>query len=218
MKKILENSKIQNLLSVVILFFSFIISSLQGVFGFWIPFLVLILLVLIVILIYYVISIPLLDAILKNKNANNTLSVEELQKYEETGDFKEIWIVTSNLEMAANSDGFAQTIKRNVHRNIQYKFFISNDAIASERAKNLLSMQKKNRRNPIKFFALDDKNKSIFFDEKIDYDLFLTKDPIKNVGYIGTTVGNQRSYTLMPQGLFINLKRILETTDEIKLE
>lgn len=217
MKNIFENPKIQNLLSVIILLASFVISSLQGIFGFWIPFLVLILFVLIIIVIYYAISLPLLEAMSKNNATNNSLSVEELQRYEETGAFKEIWIVTSNLEMAANNKGFAQTIKRNIHRNIQYKFFILNSTIALERAKNLLLMQKGCYQNHIKFYVFDDEKSSVFLDEKIDYDLFLAKDPLNNVGYIGITIGDQRSYALMPKELFINLKYILEKKEQINI-
>lgn len=217
MKKIFENPKIQNLLSIIILLASFIISSLQGIFGFWIPFLVLILFVFIIILVYYVISSPLLEAIVKNNTTNNSLTVEELQRYEETGDFKEIWIVTSNLEMATNNKGFAQTIKRNIHRNIQYKFFILNSTIALERAKNLLLTLNKNYQNKIKFFVFDDEKNSVFLDDKIDYDLFLNKDPLNNMGYIGITIGDRRSYALMPKELYINLKYILEKKEQINI-
>lgn len=217
MKKIFENTKIQNLLSVIVLLASFVISSLQGIFGFWIPFLVLILFVLVIIVIYYVISLPLLEAMSSKNATNNSLSVEELQRYEETGAFKEIWIVTSNLEMAASNRGFAQTIKRNIHRNIQYKFFILNSTIALERAKDLLLMQKKSYQNHIKFYVFDDEKSSVFLDEKIDYDLFLAKEPLNNVGYIGITIGDQRSYALMPKELFINLKYILENKEQINI-
>lgn len=217
MKNIFENSIMQTLLSIIILLASFVISSLQGFFGFWIPFLVLILFILIIILIYYVISIPLLNCLCKKNNNNNSISLDDLKKYEATGDFKEIWIVTFDLEMAVDVNHFAKIIKNNVQRNIQYKFFVINSTIAKERAKNILLSQKENMRKQIKFYTFDDKNNAVFLDKKIDYDLFFAKNSLYNEGYIGITICDQRNYVLMPSEMFLNLKYVLEAKKELKI-
>ena len=217
MKKILSNSKIQVILSLIILVFSYLVNYFQGYFGFWIPFIILILFLLIITLIYYVITIPLFSFFSEQNHFENILSLEELKEYESTGDFKEIWIISSNLDMASSLDHFIPIIQKNLKRNIKYRFFISNSNLAKEIAKNILLSQKDNLRKRLSFYYLDRINDSLFVNEEIDYDLFLNKDPVYNNGYIGITISNVRNYVLMPKKLFINLKTSLENAQEINL-
>ena len=111
MKKIFNDSKIQLIISILVLIGSFIINSLQGAFGFILPFAVFVFFILIIVLIYYIISKPLLEKILENKCENNSFSLEQIINYESTGDINEIWII-SDLQMATDKDIFGTIIKK----------------------------------------------------------------------------------------------------------
>lgn len=214
MKKIFNDSKIQLIISILVLIGSFIINSLQGAFGFILPFAVFVFFILIIVLIYYIISKPLLEKILENKCENNSFSLEQIINYESTGDINEIWII-SDLQMATDKDIFGTIIKKNIQRGIKYRYYIKNNSIIKERAKEILSIDK-DASKFISFHLFD--SEPIFFDGNTDYDLYFENSPLNNKGYIGITINNTRNYILISKELFINLKIYLEQIPSINIQ
>lgn len=206
MKKILTDSKLQLIISVLVLIGSFIISSLQGTFGYLLPFAMFIFFILVTILIYYIIAYPLLEKIYGNKYENNSLSLEQIINYESSGDINEIWII-SDLKMATDMNIFGAIIKKNIQKGIKYRYYIKNNPVIKERAKEILSIDR-DASKFISFYIFD--SEPIFFDGNTDYDLYFENSPMNNKGYIGITVNNTRNYILISKELFINLKIFLE--------
>lgn len=206
MKKILNDSKVQFVISLLVLIGSFIISSLQGEFGYVLSFAVFIFFLLITALIYYIISLPLLEKICENRNYNNSFTLEQIINYEKTGDIKEIWII-SDLKMATDMNIFGSVIKKNILRGVKYRFYIKNNELTKERAKEIIKINESAKKY-ISFYFFD--SEPIFFDSNTDYDLFFENSPMNNKGYIGVTINNVRNYILISQELFINLKIFLE--------
>lgn len=206
MKKILNDSKVQFVISLLVLIGSFIISSLQGEFGYVLPFAVFIFFLLITALIYYIISLPLLEKICENRNYNNSFTLEQIINYEKTGDIKEIWII-SDLKMATDMNIFGSVIKKNILRGVKYRFYIKNNELTKERAKEIIKINESAKKY-ISFYFFD--SEPIFFDSNTDYALFFENSPMNNKGYIGVTINNVRNYILISQELFINLKIFLE--------
>ena len=200
MKKILNDSNVQLIVSILVLIGSFIINSLQGTFGFILPFAVFVFFILIIVLIYYIISKPLLEKILENKCENNSFSLEQIINYESTGDINEIWII-SDLQMATDKDIFGTIIKKNIQRGIKYRYYIKNNSIIKERAKEILSIDKDVSKF-ISFHVFD--SEPIFFDGNTDYDLYFEN--------------NTRNYILISKELFINLKIYLEQIPSINIQ
>ena len=216
MKNILNNQKVQLILSIIILLASFIMSSLQGLFGFVLPFVILLFFVLVILLIYYVISLPLLTALTnKQPHLENVYSLDEVKEHESVDSFKEIWVITSDLKMAVNKDQFNLIIKNNVARGIRYKFYIKNTNIAKSRAREILVAHNISD-DMISFYFIEDN--TVFIDSNTDYDLFLTQNPMDNHGFIGITINNIRTYIRMPSDLFINLKSLLEKIEPANLD
>ncbi len=215
MKNILNNQKVQLILSIIILIASFIISSLQGIFGFVLPFVILLFFILVILLIYYVISLPLLTA-LNNKQPHleNVYSLDEVKEHESVDSFKEIWVITSDLKMAVNKDQFNIIIKNNVARGIKYKFYIKNTNVAKARAKEILIAHNISD-DMISFYFIEEN--IVFIDSNTDYDLFITQNPMDNHGFIGITINGARTYIRMPSDLFINLKDLLEKIEPANL-
>lgn len=214
MKKILNDSNVQLIVSILVLIGSFIINSLQGTFGFILPFTVFVFFILIIVLIYYIISKPLLEKILENKCENNSFSLEQIINYESTGDINEIWII-SDLQMATDKDIFGTIIKKNIQRGIKYRYYIKNNSMIKERAKEILSIDKEASKY-ISFHVFD--SEPIFFDGNTDYDLYFENSPLNNKGYIGITINNTRNYILISKELFINLKIYLEQIPSINIQ
>ncbi len=213
MKKILNNSKVQFIISILVLIGSFIINSLQGTFGFILPFAVFVFFLLITILIYYIISLPLLEKICEKESENNAFTLEQIINYEATGDIKEIWII-SDLKMATDMNIFGAIIKKNIQRGIKYRFYIKNNPLIKERAKEVLNIDK-DATKYISFYLFD--SEPIFFDGNTDYDLYFENSPMTNKGYIGVTINNARNYILISQELFINLKIFLEQIEPVNI-
>lgn len=204
--QILHSSKIQLILSILVLLGSFIVNSLQGTFGFFLPCAVFVFFIVIIILIYYIVSLPLLDKLSATQNVNNSYTLEQIINYESTGDIKEIWII-SDLKMATDMQTFGNVIKKNIARGVKYKFYIKNNNIIKEKAKKILTIDKKAGKY-ISFYCFD--SEPAFLDGNTDYDLFFENSPMNNKGYIGVTINNNRNYILISQELFLNLKIFLE--------
>lgn len=149
---------------------------------------------------------PLLDKLCANQNVYNSYTLEQIVEYESTGDIREIWII-SDLKMATDIKTFGNVIKKNIARGVKYKFYIKNNNMIKERAREILSISK-NAAKYISFYCFD--SEPAFLDGNTDYDLFFEKSSMNNKGYIGVTINDNRNYILISQELFINLKIFLE--------
>lgn len=214
MKRIFNDSRIQFIVSVLVLIGSFIVSSLQGTFGYILPFALFIFIILIIILIYYIISLPLLDKLCEQQRNINSFTLEQIINYETTGDIQEIWII-SDLKMATDMNTFGKVIKKNILRGIKYRFYIKDNKIIKERAKEILKIHRSANKY-ISFYLLD--SEPIFFDGNTDYDLFFESSPMNNRGYIGVTINNTRNYIMISQELFINIKIYLEQIEPANIQ
>jgi len=206
MKRIFSDSKIQMILSILVLLFSYIVSSLQGVFGVILPFVVLVFFICIIILNYYLICIPLEKVINTSRKADmdNIYTLDDIKEHELNGSFREIWIISEDLKMASDKEAFAGITRKNLKRGVSYRFYIKNTKLATERAKNLLKANADIKKAGIEFYYLE--NSVAFFDSNMDYDLFITKKSIEEHGFIGITINNKRTYITMPSELFTTLK------------
>lgn len=209
MKKILDNPKIQFLIAVLVLLLSYVISSLQGIFGFFLPIIILITLILIMIFVYYVVSLPLLNKFVEDKK-DNVYSLEQIKHIETTGNFKEIWIATSDLKMPTSKE-FVSIITKNIKRNIKYVFFTKDTILSRGRSQQILDIHNTHGIYVTVIFFRSD---PIFIDGNTDYDLFFSENPMDSTGFIGITINNIRNYIMMPQELFYKLKNFLENEKE----
>lgn len=216
MKKIFENSKVQSLIAILVLISSYIIGALQGYFGFFLPFALLIFFVLFILLVFYIIVTPLMDYLKPKEILSNRLyTVKTLTEYELTKNIREIWIITTNLQLAFDNNYFSSVIQSNISRGVKYRFYIFNNSISIARATEMMK-QYNFSRGLFEVYIL--KEDLVFIDQHTDYDMFFTNDSSNNMGVIGITIDGTREYVTMSQELFIKLKVYLEGLDLILLE
>ena len=215
MKKILANGKVQTLISVLVLIGSYIIGSMQGTFGYFLPFALLIFFIVEIFFVYQILYIPLHDLVKKERTSDKLYSLDKLKEYELTEpNIREIWIITNNLKMASSKEGFGPIIDKNIANGIRYKYFIFNNSIVKERAETLINRYKTYPKM-LDIYILDEE--PIFIDQDMDYDLFFFGDESNNKGFIGVTINNIRDYIIMPKDLFIKIKIHLDTTKKVKI-
>lgn len=204
MKKIIKNSRVQTLISILIIFAAYIVSTLQGIFGIVFPFVLLAFFILVIVFVYYIAIVPVVE-ILKPEasNTQRVYTLENIKEYEMTANIKEIWIITSNLKLAFDRTEFGAVIGTNVSRGVKYKFFINDNNIAKERAAEMAELYRQTNGLFEIYLISEDLP---FVDYNTDYDLFFSSDNSNNKGFIGITIDNVREYVTMSQDMFIKLK------------
>lgn len=216
MKKIFENSTVQVLVAILVLISSYIIGALQGYFGFILPFALLILFILLIILVFYIIVIPLMDFFKPKEILSSRIyTVKRLTEYELSKNIREIWIITTNLQLAFDNKYFSHVIQSNISRGVKYRFYINSNNISVERA---IEMKKQYNSTGELFEVFILKEDLVFVDQNTDYDLFFTNNGSNNMGVIGITIDGVREYVTMSQEMFIKLKVYLEGMDLDLLE
>ena len=204
MKNIFNNSRVQTLVSILIMFAAYIVSTLQGIFGLFFPFILLTFFVLMIVLVYYIAIMPVIEMLKpKISNSKRVYSMENIKEFELTESIKEIWVITSNLKLAFDRKGFSDVIVTNITRGVRYKFFVCDNNIAKERASEMAEFYKQSNGLFEIYFIFDDLP---FVDHNTDYDLFFCSDNFNNKGFIGITIDNVREYVIMSQDMFIKLK------------
>lgn len=213
-KQILDDNKVPILINIVVLLASAIIGSLQGFFGFLLPFGLLVFCILEIILVYYVITIPTLKLLNPATRNDRVYSMERLKEYELTSDIKEVWVITASLNLAFGKDQFGSAIDTNIARGVKYRFYINNgeDAIARERAAKMLDRYN-GQKEFFKIFLIPDDLP--FIDQHTDYDLFFFKNSPDIKGFIGSTINNRREYSMTTEDLAIKIKVFI---DRLKLD
>lgn len=208
-KKIISDSRVQTLISVLIVFAAYIVSTLQGVFGIIFPFILLTFFILTIIFVYYIAIVPVVE-LLKPKavNSERIYDMARMKEYELTIGVKEIWVITSNLKLASDKNQFGATIYTNISRGVKYKFFINDNNIAKERATEMVKLY--NKANGLFEIYLIPEDLP-FVDDSTDYDLFFMDNMSDNKGFIGITIDNKREYVAMSPDLFIKLKLFITT-------
>lgn len=211
MKQILYDSRVQIAIGVLVICTSAIISSIQGIYGVLLPIMLLLFCIAEIFLLYVVIVIPTLELLRPQPTESDRVySIEQLKEFELTSDIKEIWVITSNLSLAFDSEQFGLTINTNIARGVTYKFYINGDDnnIAKERAAAMIEYYRNAERGGFKVYWLP--GDLPFIDQNIDYDLFLLNKMPNIKGFIGITINNKREYTLTTQDIAIKLKQYIE--------
>lgn len=211
MKKIFKDSRVQTLISILIMFASYLVSTIQGIFGIFFPFILLTFFVLMIVLVYYIAIVPVIK-ILKPEisNSKRVYSMENIKEYEMTKSITEIWVITSNLELAYDRKEFGDVIITNIKRGVGYKFFVCDNNIARERASAMAEYYSKYKGLFEVYFISEDLP---FVDHNTDYDLFFYSNNFDNKGFIGITIENEREYVAMSQDMFIKLKLFIDKLD-----
>lgn len=214
MGQIFKNPIAQLVSGILIIFASFIISTLQGTYGFKLPLMLLGFCILEIVLLYIVIVIPTIELLRPQPTESDRVySLERLKEFELTSDIREIWVITSSLSLAFDSDQFGSTINTNISRGITYKFYIvgGGAAIAKERAAAMISRYGKAKNGRIHFYWSS--HDLPFVDQNTDCDLFFLNGLPNIRGFIGSTIDNKREYTLTTQDVAFKLKAHIEALE-----
>lgn len=121
--------------------------------------------------------------------AGNSLIVnaDDIAKLELNGDYKEIWLVTSDLATEIGDGSYSSAVFNNLlNTNIVYRYFISNTGIANLRKERMIENSKKNGENNknLFFYTLDDNFFSLV--PNFDFSIYISnKNYIPRDGYMG---------------------------------